>query len=215
MILPYIELKHNTPRNTSLKLLDEDFRPWERSSLRLLLRTKGAIGIKVDEYWVIRKDGFIFYTTPYFARVMLSEWKVWEKYYLPPFSLKGKTVLDVGAGCGETAIFFAKHGASKVVVVEKEREYEKFLKVNLFLNRINHELYLEAFDPEKHMKNVDFIKMDIEGGERVLADKEINIPMVLEAHGEEMKKLFLKKGFKAVRWMGRDVWLMNNFLKLK
>jgi hypothetical protein len=25
-----------------------------------------------------------------------GEWDIWEKYYIPPFSLKGKTVLDVG-----------------------------------------------------------------------------------------------------------------------
>jgi ubiquinone/menaquinone biosynthesis C-methylase UbiE len=41
----------------------------------------------------------------HYATLMLKEWDIWEKCYLPPFTLKGKTVLDVGVGYGETALF--------------------------------------------------------------------------------------------------------------
>jgi hypothetical protein len=47
--------------------------------------------------------------------IIYSEFDQFEKYYLPPFSLKDKTVLDVGACCGETAYFYLQHDAKKVI----------------------------------------------------------------------------------------------------
>jgi 2-polyprenyl-3-methyl-5-hydroxy-6-metoxy-1,4-benzoquinol methylase len=59
-----------------------------------------------------------------------GEWDIWEKYYIPPFSLKGKTVLDVGAGCGETVFLFFLHGAKKVIAIEPNVKAVKYLKEN-------------------------------------------------------------------------------------
>jgi len=42
--------------------------------------------------------------------------------YLPRHSIEGKVVLDVGAGCGETAALFLAAGARSVVCVEPNRE---------------------------------------------------------------------------------------------
>jgi len=49
-----------------------------------------------------------------FFFIFVDEWKTWEKYYLPPFPLYRKTVLDVSAGCGETAFFYILYGAKKL-----------------------------------------------------------------------------------------------------
>ena len=38
------------------------------------------------------------------------------------FLVRGKTVLDVGAGCGETAFFYRLYGAKKVVAIEADRK---------------------------------------------------------------------------------------------
>ena len=43
----------------------------------------------------------------------------WNKYYLPIY-VKGLTVLDVGAGEGETAKFFLEQGARKVICIEPD-----------------------------------------------------------------------------------------------
>jgi hypothetical protein len=43
--------------------------------------------------------------------IIYSELDQFEKYYLPPFPLKNKKVLDLGACCGETAYFYLQHGA--------------------------------------------------------------------------------------------------------
>jgi hypothetical protein len=43
----------------------------------------------------------------YRLKMILNETVEWEKYYLP-IDIKGKIVLDVGAGEGETARFFFK-----------------------------------------------------------------------------------------------------------
>lgn len=51
------------------------------------------------------------------ANLMLKEWDVWKKHYITPFPLKGKTVLDIGAGSSETALL-CLHGASKVIAME-------------------------------------------------------------------------------------------------
>ena len=57
---------------------------------------------------------------PNYAITLILEWRVWEKCYLPDFPLKEKTVLDVGAGCGETVLFYILHGAKKVIAIEPE-----------------------------------------------------------------------------------------------
>jgi len=46
-----------------------------------------------------------------------GELDMWHKHYLPI----GQTVLDVGAGCGETALFYLKHGAQRVICIEADR----------------------------------------------------------------------------------------------
>ena len=48
-----------------------------------------------------------------------TELEMWHEQYLPC----GKKILDIGAGCGETALFYFKHGAEKVVCVEIQKPY--------------------------------------------------------------------------------------------
>ncbi len=96
---------------------------------------------------------------PAHRETLKSELHIWHKHYLPI----GKTVLDVGAGCGETAYFYLRHGAERVICIESNPEAIRMLHANF-----NHDarvLILEA--------TIDSVKVDIEGGE----DK-----MVLETH---------------------------------
>ena len=105
-----------------------------------------------------------------------TELKMWHETYLPV----GKTVLDVGAGCGETAFFYLNHGADHVICVESDPEAVAHLKKN--------------FGGDSRVTILPFqvnsIKIDVEGSED---------GMVFETH-------FPVK-FKSVRRLGPDVKL--------
>ena len=88
--------------------------------------------------------------------ILKNELEHWHRWYLP---VKG-TVLDIGAGNGETAQFYLNHGASHVVCIEPETDY-------LYLNF--------GKDPRITIipLAIDSIKIDAEGVER---------NMVVETH---------------------------------
>ncbi len=105
-----------------------------------------------------------------------TELEMWHEAYLPV----GKTVLDLGAGCGETAFFYLNHGADHVICVESDPEAVVHLRRN--------------FGGDSRVTilpfHIDSVKMDVEGSEN---------GMVLETH-------FPVK-FKSVRRLGPDVRL--------
>ena len=66
-----------------------------------------------------------------YARDLLyTELEQFEKYYLPPFSLQNKIILDLGACCGETAYFFLQKGAKKVICIESDSKRAKLIQEN-------------------------------------------------------------------------------------
>ena len=83
---------------------------------------------------------------------MNGELEKWHEYYLPA---QGKTVLDLGAGCGETAFFYLNHGAKHVISVEPPGPALDLLRRNF------------GDDPRVTIvpASVDRIKIDIEGFE--------------------------------------------------
>jgi predicted RNA methylase len=94
-----------------------------------------------------------------YRKAVESELETWHRAYLPV----GRAVLDLGAGCGETALFYLKHGAEKVVCIEANPDAIKCLRAN--------------FDSDPRVliveSRIDSIKVDIEGAEE---------GMVLETH---------------------------------
>ena len=151
---------------------------------------------------------------------MICEWKMWERCYLPGFSVEGKTVLDVGAGCGETTYFYFQHGAGSVTAVETDPIQLELLKTNAALNGWNggaHDLKIipRAFDlQDLKQEKFDFAKMDIEGGEADLLKLDtIDFPLIVEAHGRDLRdRLIQKFGLSViVRPLPlEDVWLLGN-----
>lgn len=88
--------------------------------------------------------------------MLRAELRAWHRSYLPPTSLVGKTVLDIGAGNGETAQFFLNHGAEHVISIEPYAgklmtNFGKDSRVTIIPRFVNH------------------IKSDCEGGERYMA----------------------------------------------
>jgi len=130
-----------------------------------------------------------------------TEMKVWERFYAP-HALEGLTVLDVGAGCGETADFYLKRGARKVIAVEPDKKAFEILKANMIENNMEVEPINEYF-ALGHLKIThDFMKMDCEGGESLLLEYDSKLkPSVIEAHSEPvaiklMKKFDLKRVYR-------------------
>ncbi len=126
----------------------------------------------------------------------------WQTHYVP-INLKGKTVLDVGAGEGETAKFFLEHGAQKVVCVEPDQECFKRLVYNA--ERHKELVPINApFDLGMLKLSFDFMKMDIEGYEQILLGVQLPKPSVLEIHGLYLRDAFKAKGYRMARHVGTD-----------
>jgi predicted RNA methylase len=134
-------------------------------------------------------------------------------YYLPPFSLTDLTVLDIGACCGETAWYFLKHGANKVVCIECDRARVKIIEENRRNLNLNIEIVPEPFKPEHLSIPHDFIKCDIEGGEvELLPYANILKPCVVEVHNRWIKEQFEQNGFHIMNESSSgSLFLMANY----
>lgn len=156
----------------------------------------------------IKIDGWRF--TLDYGIVYLKERSTWFQY-LPPGGVKDQVVLDVGAGCGETAKYFLEAGASKVIAVENNQEALTYLRLNAeAFNKI--QVVPEAYQPFKHMSALTgLVKLDIEGYEINLltwleAYPKANLNIVLEVHSVWMRDRFLELGFTQIRpaYLTRD-----------
>ena len=117
--------------------------------------------------------------TPYHRRLLEGELAAWHEHYLP--ILPGATVLDVGAGCGETARFYLLHGASRVIAVEGAPDAYRLLEANF----AGDERVVPIFAP------LNKIKIDAEGAECGM-DLEVHFPFRLlsmrrAAHVEQLR----------------------------
>ena len=83
--------------------------------------------------------------------------------------VRGRTIIDIGASIGDTAIKFALDGAKKVVAFEPEKHLHKIAGQNVRLNRLGKRIMLvnravrKISDLDKYKG--DAIKCDIDGGE--------------------------------------------------
>lgn len=149
-----------------------------------------------DDYFVVKKGDDILCLTAYYWNMMIVEDELWHKCYLPSFSLKGKTVLDVGSGCGETVRLFHKAGASRIVAIEPNEEACALLQKNSVLNGWKTEVVNDAFRLEHYYRyNYDYMKMDGEGCEAMLLQLDKLIPCIVEAHSTQIAEK-LEKRFK-------------------
>jgi predicted RNA methylase len=140
------------------------------------------------------------------------EWTIWEKNYLPSFPLKGKTVIDVGAGAGETAYFFLAHGASHVICVEPNPIALRFLRENTERNHWPTRIIPRRFDLSMlNSFKFDFAKMDAEGAEiQLLQLTRYPHPMSVEVHSLAVaEKLARKLGGKISHSAALGVWFLR------
>jgi len=153
--------------------------------------------------------------TTYHLSNMINELDSWEKDYLPA-SVDGKVVLSVGDGCGETSLFYLRHGASKVIAIERDPEPFELLCRNVSNNGLNVVPMNESFSLEHLKMGFDFMKVDVEGGERILLDLDRDLlkPCVIEAHRFDDKtlpeRLEERFGMRRISTIGRNAVLLTN-----
>jgi len=145
------------------------------------------------------------------AGMMLYEWRTWTRCYAPPgFDFHGKTVLDVGAGEGETVELYRLVGAKRFLCVEPDPQRAARLRENVARNGWEAEVFEEPFSLKFLEREFDFLKMDCEGCESALVGKRLAFPCVLETHGSSTTDSFLRmEGFKAVKSAGNTALVTN------
>ena len=157
----------------------------------------------------VKVGPFVLEVTPYYMELLWREWRAWSKWYLPPWSLQGKTVLDIGAGCGETALFYYCHGAEKVIAVEPEPSLAPLLKRNGDRNRWNMEIIERPFDRSMLGWSFDFMKMDGEGCETQLLTAYSLPPCAIEVHNKiDAQMLEERFGLEVLPQKGN--WILRN-----
>ena len=156
-----------------------------------------ALGLRAEGHgFVARHNGEVIELDRFRASTLIREYfTIWSKFYLPKVGLKGATVLDAGAGCGETTHFFFQHGAARVIALEKDPNAVSLLRKNSIKNKWRIVIYEDSLQPW-HVKDLkyDFAKIDVEGGERCLLQLE-NLPFktVIETHSKELTQGFMDK----------------------
>jgi FkbM family methyltransferase len=110
------------------------------------------------------------------------------------FDFKDKVVLDVGAYCGESAVFFSSHGAKKVILYEPFSGHQTCIKNNISLNHMNAELHNEGVGAKDEPLMINYDDADLgfglknEGKNQTLI-KVRNISDVLNESGADIAKI--------------------------
>jgi len=144
------------------------------------------------------------------AGMMLYEWGTWARYYAPrPFDFRGKTILDVGAGEGETVELYRQRGAARFICVEPDAIRAGKLRANSERNKWDAEIFEEPFSRKFLQMRFDFMKMDCEGCESLLIGTDVAFPAVLETHGDTTADFLKMKGFSALKTAGNSALLSN------
>ena len=125
---------------------------------------------------------------------IIGEMHIWIQSYLA-LDLTGLTVLDVGAGEGETAKFFLDHGATKVICIEPRPQTYRYLA----RNAARHPTFLalnKRFNISDLNLPYDFLKCDLEGCEEGLLDADLIVPAVVDVHSSQIRDKFKRFGWR-------------------
>ena len=126
--------------------------------------------------------------------------------------VRGKKVLDIGAGVGDSSIYFSLAGAKEVVAVEIDRMKVELIMENLKLNGISNVIVVDKgvapTDGEnfiswdrliKEYGPFDAAKIDCDGCERTIVPLIKEVPELLIEWGDDYENLvanLIKNGYK-------------------
>jgi len=137
-----------------------------------------------------------FYPTAdfdYLTWALISlEYNLWRRFYLPTKPLgKDAVILDAGAGEGETILFFATYGYHNFIAVENN--LSKCRKIEDSTSHLNVDVRKREFRAED-LNNVDYAKVDVEGGERELLHLEkLPCELTVEIHDSYLLEKLIHK----------------------
>jgi SAM-dependent methyltransferase len=177
-----------------LDVAGKQYNPYHYAKRAIKFR-KWKFSRRGEDYAVVH-DGQVMLLSKYHCAATVSEYYTqWSYDYIPTgFSLKGLTVLDAGAGYGETAHLFLENGAAKVIAIESDPLASESLRQTIKANGWPVEVIPEPFKLEHLKLKFDVCKMDIEGGEAELLKLDtLAFPISVELHSEELKKQFKEK----------------------
>jgi hypothetical protein len=161
-------------------------------------------GVRIEH----RKYGLLM--LPGHAAILAHEWSVWERTYAP-VSVTGKIVLDIGAGCGETAYFYFRKGARKIICVEPDPKAIQCLTENAARRSWNVEVVPELFKLDMLQQyRFDFMKMDGEGCEKdLLKLTKLPTASVIESHSLPLTSALVRQfGARVVAKLSSEISLL-------
>jgi SAM-dependent methyltransferase len=190
------------------KILDFSFGPV--SIARVLWSTAKLSLQDLGSEAIVRTDGYTLRLTRRKAALMASEWGLWNKLYVPRDGLVGKTILEVGAGCGESAALLFQKGAKRVVCVEPDSEQVKYLSENVRENGWNAKIIPTEFSVSLLKEEFDLVRMDCEGCEAELLQLDKLPNLIAEVHSRELKRKFLDRGLRVTKRLSENTCVMSN-----
>lgn len=107
---------------------------------------------------------------------------------------KGKVVLDIGGFQGESAVFFSKMGAKKIIVYEPVLANHRFIECNVRLNQVNAEIHNKGVADKDGVVIVNYENADncfgiLENGRNKMEINVRNIENVIEESGADIAKI--------------------------
>ena len=74
---------------------------------------------------------------------------------------RGKVVLDIGGFQGESAVFFFKHGAKKIIIYEPVETHQELIRQNILLNQVNAEIHGEGIGSHNCIETINYQMADL------------------------------------------------------
>jgi FkbM family methyltransferase len=109
-----------------------------------------------------------------------------RNYYDFDIDYQGKTILDIGAYIGDTALFFWRRGAAKVICYEPVEAFFFWLQQNISLNGINAETFNFGISNSGGEVVLPFSELDLfvgrNGGNKSIGIKTLTLSEVLHKH---------------------------------
>ncbi len=207
MIVPRIGLgkKSHLP---CFKILDFSFGPI--GILKVIWSTASLSLQDMGDEAMVRTGRYTLRLNRRKAAMMFGEWDLWNKFYLPREGVAGMTVLEVGAGCGETTALLFQKGAKKVVCVEPAQDEVRYLSENIRTNGWNAEVVPTRFDLSLLNDGFDFVRMDCEGCESALLALQRLPRVTMEVHSREVEREFAERGMRVTKRLSDNTCIMSN-----
>jgi FkbM family methyltransferase len=121
-----------------------------------------------------------------------------------------KVVLDIGGFQGESAVFFSKMGAKKVIIYEPVIAHHRLIKKNVSLNHVNAEIHGEGIGNRDGTQIISYevtnlVFGPLSKGQHTMEIKVRNIAEVIEKSGANVAKIDCEGAEKSLIDVPREI----------